>query len=115
MRQRSRQAAELLIRHDIRQFRKLAELSRKIVNHGIQLVLTGILKRVLILGAADLIVDGEVLHRLHVEFDSGYFVEVWPQTADDREGIDAAIAQRLEVNLNAPAVERCIGAVGPDE
>ena len=105
----------MLVCDDIRQFRQLAELRCEVVNNGIQLVLIGIFERVLIFGAADRIIDGQVLNRLHVKLDAGYIIELWAKTGYDAEGVDAPIVQRLEIDLNAPAVERCVRAIGADK
>jgi hypothetical protein len=75
----------------------------------------GILKRVLILSAAELALDREVLHRLHVKSDSVNALQLGLQPPDDlRSGFLALIA-RLQVDLNSSTVLGGIGAVDADE
>jgi spermidine synthase len=60
----------LLIGDHVGQLRQSGELTHQSVDHAIQLVLVGIFKRVLVLGAADGIVNREVLDGLHVQLDA---------------------------------------------
>ena len=81
----------------------------------VQFVRIGIFQRVLILSAADAVVDGDVLHRLHVELDSLNLLQAGLQSANHVGGADVAIRQRLQIDRHAPAVERRVGAVRADE
>ena len=76
---------------------------------------SGSSKRVLILRAADAIFDGQVLHRLHVQRDALDLGQLRLQAADHVTGADLALLQRLQIDLNAPAVQRGVGAINADE
>src|SRR3984893_1616736 len=74
-----------------------------------------VLQAVLKLRAADTILDGEVLHRLHEERDAVYLGKLRLEPPDYVGGGNLALLERLEVDLNAAAVERCIDPINPDE
>ncbi len=63
----------------------------QVVRHGVQFVRVRIFERVLILGAADAVIDREILHRLHVELDALDLGQLWLKPADDLGGGDAAL------------------------
>ena len=94
---------------------QLLEGCNHLLRDRVQLVRVGIFQRVLVLGAADAVIDREILHRLHVERDAGDLGQLRLQAADDLGGGDFAHVERLEVDLDASAVERGVGAIGPDE
>ncbi len=113
--QRGRQPVRLLIRHYIRHLRKRLEFREHIVDHSVQLSRVRVFERVLILGATDTIIDCQILHRPHVEPDALDLRKLRPEAADQLRGGEPAPRERLEVDLNAAAVESRIGSVGPDE
>jgi hypothetical protein len=81
----------------------------------VELIGTRVLERVLVLSTAHPVVDREVLHRLHVELDARHLRQLGIEAPDHVGGRDAALGERLEVDLDAAAVERGVGAVGADE
>ncbi len=111
-------SAGLLIGGHVFEHVDLFQLRDELVGPLVQLVHVRIFQRVLILGAADAVVDGDVLHRLHVEVHAGDVAEFVLQAANDIGRVDAAgrtLIERLEVDGDAAAVERGIDAVGADE
>ena len=66
--------AGLLIGGDIFEFRQLLQLVDELVGPLVQLVDVRIFERVLILRAAHAVVDGDVLHRLHVQLDARHLL-----------------------------------------
>ena len=75
----------------------------------------GVFQRVLILRAAHPVLDRQILHRLHEQRDAVHLRELGLQAADHFRCAGAALLERLEVDQDAPAVERRVGAVDPDE
>jgi hypothetical protein len=73
-----------------------------------------ILQAVLVLRPADDVLDRDVLHRLHVEADALHLGHgrLQPRMTSDAP---FALRQRLEVDLDAAAVERRVRAVDADE
>ena len=53
---------------------------------GVELGLVGVFEGVLVLGAGDAVVHGEVLDGLHVELDAGDFLELGTEAVDDLRG-----------------------------
>ena len=76
---------------------------------------SAIFQAVLILRAADAVFDRQVLHRLHEERDALDLGQLRLQPADDSLALIVALVERLEVDLDAAAVERRVGAVDADE
>ena len=78
-----------------------------------------IFQAVLELGAADAVFHRQVLHRLHEERDPLDLGQFRLQLANDLRRIRSPLSllgsQRLEVDLDAAAVERRVGAVDADE
>jgi hypothetical protein len=95
--------------------RQLVELVNQLRNPLGKLVRIGILDDELILRAADAGVDGQVLHRLHVERDAGDVRGLFLEAADDVAGARAALVARLQVDQEAAGIERRVGAVDADE
>src|SRR5262249_24832305 len=75
----------------------------------------GVLQAVLEFRAADTIVDREVLHRLHEELHPLDPGKLRLQAPDDLGRADAPLVERLEVDLNASAVDRAVRAVDTNE
>ena len=99
------QALVLHIAGDVGELGMLAQLVDQLVRPGRQLVGVGALQRVLILRAAHDVVDGEVLQRLHVERDALRPASAWLQPPNDIHDAVVALFQRLEIDLDAAAVE----------
>ncbi len=76
---------------------------------------SGIFQGVLVFGAAGTVVDGKILHRLHVKLNARNTPEVSRETADHFAGGEAADGGIFQVDLDAAAVERGVDAVGSDE
>ena len=90
-------------------------LSTKRLVQLVQLVHVGIFQRVLILGPAHAVIDGDVLHRLHVQLDAVHLGQAVVEAANDVRSAEIALVERLEVDGHASAVQRGVGAVGADE
>ena len=54
---------------------------------------------------------GSILHRLHVQGDARHAGQLRLQAADDVAGGDLALVDRLQVNQNAPTVQRGVGSI----
>ena len=91
------------------------QLGHQLRRPVIQFLQVGIFQRVLILRAADAVLDRQVLHRLHVQRDAVDFLELRLQSLDHIGGVDASLVQRLQIDLNAPAIQRRVGSVDADE
>jgi len=109
------QAQVLVVAGDITQLRQLLQLLHKARGPEAQLFEIGIFETVLILRTADTIFDGQVLHRLHEERNALHIDQGQLQTADDVAGTDMPLLERLQVNLDTPAVKCRIGAIDTDE
>ena len=71
--------------------------------------------RVLELSAAHAVFHRQVLHRLHVKRDAFDLRHLRLQPADNVRGACGAFVARFEVDLDAAAVGRQVGAVHADE
>src|SRR6266850_1466094 len=74
-----------------------------------------IFQAVLKLGAAHTIFDGQILNGLEEERNSIDLCEFRLEAADDIRSADIALGERLQIDLDAAAVERCVRAVDADE
>ena len=81
----------------------------------VKLLAVGIFEAVLVLRPADAILDRQVLHRLHVQRDAVDLGQLRLQAADHVAGADLPRFERLQVDLDAAAVQRRVGAVDADE
>ncbi len=108
-------ALRLLIARDVGQFRQLLQPGQHLRREGVQLIRVRVFERVLKLGAAHTIINGQILHRLHVKRDAGNLREVGLQPPDHVRGAALALVQRFQIDLDAPAVERGVRAVDADE
>ena len=63
--QRYCESSGLLVGGNVLQFRQLLQTGDEAVGPVVQFIRVGVFERVLVLGAADAIVDSNVLHRLH--------------------------------------------------
>src|SRR5262249_41737616 len=109
------QAQVLVVASDITQLRQLLQLLHKARRPEAQLFGIGIFETVLKLRTADAILDGQVLHRLHEERNALHIDQGRLQAADDVAGTVMPLLERLQVDLDTPAVEGGIGAVDTDE
>ena len=80
-----------------------------------QLLGVGIFKCVLILRAADPVLDGNVLYRLHVEDDPGNLADVRLQTTNNVGRAGAALVSRLQIDLKPANIRRHVRPINPDE
>ena len=67
------------------------------------------------LRAADAIFDSQVLNRLEEKRDAIDLGEFGLQAADDIGGADFALGERLEIDLDTPAIQCGVCAVNADE
>ena len=109
------QAAVLQVAGDVGELWNLPQPIHQPGHPEAQLVGVGILDAELVLRAAHPVLDGQILHRLHVERDALHLRELLLQAADHRSRVDAAFRQRLQVDQHAPAVQRRVDAVHTDE
>jgi hypothetical protein len=77
----------------------------------VQLVRVRIFERVLELRAADAVFHRQVLHRLHEQVMPSTSLSFRLQAANHVAGRNPALIERLQVDLDAAAVQRGIGAV----
>ncbi|MNF69690.1 hypothetical protein D3C84_515800 [compost metagenome] len=68
----------------------------------------------LVLGAADAVLDGQLLHRLQEQLNARHLRQLGAQALDHLGGGEVALAVRLEVDLHASAVEGGVVAVDAD-
>ena len=109
------QAQVLVVAGNITELRQLLQLLHKARDPEAQLFGIGIFEAVLILRTADAVLDGQVLHRLHEQCNALHAGQGRLQAADDIAGTDMPLVERLQVDLDAPAVDRRIGPVDADE
>ena len=114
-RQQGLQPLILLIAAHVAKFGEHPERLDELRRPGIQFSGVGIFEAVLVLRPAHAILDGEVLHRLQVQGDVVDLRQFLLQTPDDLAGGEVPLRERREVDEDAPAVERGVGAVHPDE
>src|ERR1700731_744479 len=74
-----------------------------------------IFQAVLKLGAAHTVFDGQILNGLEEERNSVDFRKFGLEAADHIRGADIALGERLQIDLDAAAVERGVRAVDADE
>jgi hypothetical protein len=114
----TRSVASALLLQVARDVGELRQLARSFcTSFGTQVlnsVLFGVLEHELVLRAADRGVDRQVLHRLHVERDAGDVAVLLLQPRMISLA-SAALVVRLQVDQEAAAVERRVGAVDADE
>ena len=81
----------------------------------VQLFSAGVFERILVLRAADAILDRQILDRLHIERDALHLGQFRLQPSHDFGGADSSFAQWLEIDQNPAAVECRVDAVHADE
>ena len=104
----------LLIASDVGELRQLLESREEFRHITAEFLRARILQTVLVLRAADDILDRDVLHRLHVETDAVDRIDGRLQVANHVR-CAFAVGQWFEIDLNAAAIERRVGAVDADE
>ena len=105
----------LLVGGDVAQFRQRLQLGQQLGCPRRQLVGIGILQAELILGAADAVFHRQVLHRLHVQRDALNPRNLLLQSLHDGGDVIVALIARPEIDLQAAAVGRGVGAVHSDK
>ena len=113
--QRGHEAAVLLVARHVAQLRESPEPLDEPRGPLGELPRVRVLEGILVLRAAHAILDGQVLHRLHVEGDPLHVLDRRAESADDGGGIGAPRVPGLEIDLDAPAVRRHVGPVHADE
>ncbi len=108
------QALVLPVAGDVGELRQLLQPRHQLRHPLGEHVRVGVLQGELVLGAGDPVLDGQVLHRLHVQLDPGQVVEFGLQALDHFAGGDVALAVRLEVDQQAAGVEGRVAAVDAD-
>ncbi len=109
------QPLEQLVAGHVAQLRQALELAHELWSPFGQFLRVGIFETVLILRAADACFHSQVLHRLHEQRDAFHARQARLQAANHVAGRLVAFFQRLQVDLNAPAVHRRVRAVDPDK
>ena len=109
------ETGSLLVGGQVAQLRDRLQFGHELGRPVIQFARIGIFQGVLILRAAHAIFDGEVLHRLHIERNAIDLFQIWLEAPDDIRGVDLAVFQRLQIDLDTPAVQRRVRAVDADE
>ena len=107
--------AVLLVGGHVAQFGNLLQFGDELRGPYVQFVQVRIFQRVLILRAAHAVFHRQILHRLHVQRDAIHFFQFRLQAADHFGGVDVALFERFQVDQNASAVERGVGAINADE
>ena len=109
-----RQPFVLPVAADVGELRQGFEFIHQLRHPGAERVQRGGLQRELVLRAADLGIDGQILNRLQVKLNARHAGDGALQPLND--GVDAIVAliQRLKVDLQTRAVERRVGAVHAD-
>ncbi|MNT19408.1 hypothetical protein D3C72_1546680 [compost metagenome] len=105
------QSLILPVTGDVRQLRCLFQFRHQLRYPQAELVQRHGLQGKLVLGAADLGVDGQILHRLQIQLHAGELCALLLQTSDDGRNTVAAFAQGFEVDLQPAAVERGVAAI----
>src|SRR6267154_1206085 len=105
----------LLIASYVAKFGERPELVHEARHPMSQLFRVHVLQAVLKLRAADAILDGEVLHRLHKERDAIDIGKLGLKAPDNVGGGNLALIEGLEIDLDAAAVQRGIDSVNADE
>src|ERR1019366_4358133 len=100
--ERGGEARSLLVGSQVAKLRNRLQFGHELGRPEIQFALIGIF-------------DGEVLYRLHVERDAIDFFQIWLEPPDDIRGADFALFQRLQIDLDTPAVQCIVGGVDADE
>ena len=105
----------LLVARDVAELRERLQLSDETGHPEGELPRVGVFQAVLILRAADPVLDRQVLDRLQIERHPFDLRELRLETPDDVAGPRLPLLERLQVDLDAPAVDGRVGAVDADE
>src|SRR5713226_5820273 len=113
--ERSEKTLVQLVAGDVAKFGERFQFVDEARSPVSELLGVNIFEAVLELRAADAIFDSQILHRLEEERDAIDLGESGLKTADDIRGVDFALRERLEIDLDAAAVQRGVCAVDADE
>src|SRR5664280_1914669 len=105
----------LHVARDVAQLGQAFQLLDESRDPRVQLGGVGVLEAVLVLRPADPILHREVLHGLKEERHSGDLLQLRLEPADQVVRANLALVERLEVDLDSPAVRRLVRAVDADE
>ena len=105
----------LHVARDVAQLGQALQLLDESRDPRVQLGGVGVLEAVLVLRPADPVLHREVLHGLKEERHSGDLLQLRLEPADQVLRADLALVERLEVDLDPPAVQRLVRAVDADE
>ena len=108
-------AVGLLIGCNVTHLRDSAQLGYKPVGPQVKFILVGVFERVLVLRAADAIIDSQVLHGLQVEVDTSDLVGTLLQPCKNVPGTTMPLRAGLQVDLNTAAVQGAVCAIRPNE
>jgi hypothetical protein len=109
------QPPKLSVGSHVSQLWLFAQFCNHLFSTLIEFGLIRVFQCVLELVAAGAIIHREVLYRLHIEVDAFHFSQFGFKPADYRCRVHAALGKRFQVDLDAPAVEGCVGPVYSDE
>ncbi len=110
-----RKSVVFLIADHVRELGLLAQRRQQLGRPGRQCRVVGALERELVLGAADRVVQCEILNGLHVQRDARDGGGLAAQAADHIGDARGALVARLQVDQEAPAVQSDVVAVDADE
>ncbi len=110
-----RQPFVLPVAADIRELRQLLKFIHQLRYPSAEGVQAGGLQGELILGAAHRGVDGQILRGLQIQRHTRDFCHRMLESFDDLVNPIVAIVQRLEVDLQAGAVQRRVGTIDADK
>ena len=110
-----RQALALHVAGDVAHFMRLVQLLDHLGGPGVDVGLGGAFQGELVLGRADIGVDGQVLHRLQIEGDAGDIPGALTQPFQNRRLRRRALAVRRQIDQHPAVVEGVVGPVDADE
>jgi len=108
-------SVRLLIRGHIGDFGKLTHFGDKFRGPLVEFIHIGIFECVLILCAADTIIDCEVLNGLQVDVNAGYLVRPLLQPSDHLRRGFPALLERLQIYLDSSTVQCRIDSIGTNK
>src|SRR5467141_466874 len=114
-RERSEQALVQLVAGDVAEFGERFQFVDEARSPVSELLGINVFEAVLELRAANAVFNGQVLDRLEEERDTVDFGKFGLKAADNIGGVDIALGERLEIDLDAATIQRGIRAVDADE
>jgi hypothetical protein len=109
------QSPKLSVCSDVPQLWLFAQFCNHLFSPRIEFGLIRVFQCVLELIAAGAIIHREVLYRLQIEVNAFHFSQLGIKPADHRCRVHAALGKWFQIDLNASAVEGCIGPVYSNE